>query len=211
MSTYFDLILLAALAGFLIFRLFSVLGKYNNPSDKPAKEAKNFTPRQWNVPANQTKMQDDSAEYSENLKKLKLADSQFTEQSFLKGAQIAYETLFAALCDVDQNTIKSLCSPKMQRLYHDKLATRQSRRWISKDELLRILSANITDIHIGNKTVKIMVEFKAEQVLETRDAKNHLVEGDPDQIEIIKERWTFSRPIVSENPNWQLMDVTSRS
>ncbi|MEN8235960.1 MAG: Tim44/TimA family putative adaptor protein [Pseudomonadota bacterium] len=211
MNTHFDLILLAALAGFLIFRLFSILGKYNHPTDKPL--AKDNADRAQNkmmqdIPTARKQVDRNTQTYTDNLRKLQQADSQFSEQSFLQGAYIAYESLFAALRDADQKTIKSLCSPKMQQVYQDMLATRHSRQWISKNELLRILSAYIRDIHLSGKTAKITVEFKAEQVLETRDVKNRLVEGDPDQIEIIEECWTFSRTMSSKNLNWRLVDVT---
>ncbi len=100
-----------------------------------------------------------------------------------------------------------MCGPKLQQYYQDQFASQKSRNWISKDELLRILYINVDDIRLSSKMVTITVEFKSEQVMETRDEKNRLVEGDPDQIEIIKEMWTFSRSIISKNPNWQLMDV----
>jgi len=211
MDSYFDLIILAALAGFLGFRLFSVLGKYNNPSKKPTTEAKNLQePRfsSWQAPTGAAKSSDNAEGYLDSLKKLQISDSQFTESSFLKGAQVAFETLFTARRDADQKTIKSLCGPELQQYYHDQFASQRSRQWISKDELLRILYVRLQDIYLGSKMAKITVEFKSEQVMETRDEKNRLVEGDPDQIEIIKETWTFSRTTVSKDPNWQLVDVT---
>lgn len=210
MASHFDLILLAALAGFLIFRLFSVLGQHNNKNKTSTNKTKENIGKGllWAIPTNQASDQKGTSNLANRLANLQHMDAQFTEQSFIKGAKVAYEVLFQAIRDADQKAIKSLCNPKVYQFFKDRIDTYLSRDWISNDELLRILSASIADIQLGSKTAKITVAFKSEQVHEMRDKQKRMVEGDPHQIEIIKEQWTFSRDIISDNPNWQLVDVS---
>ena len=50
-----------------------------------------------------------------------------------------------------------------------------------------------------------VVEFTSNQVRVTRDAEGEVVEGDPNRIDLVKDRWTFARKLASNDPNWVLV------
>jgi predicted lipid-binding transport protein (Tim44 family) len=59
----------------------------------------------------------------------------------------------------------------------------------------------------GN-TAKVSVRFVSEQLILVRDSSDNVVEGDPTQIDVVTDDWTFSRDVTSRNPNW-FLSVTS--
>ena len=102
---FFDIIIFAAIAGFIIYRLRSVLGKRtgfqkDNIEQKPLKNEENKqTPRIPSLLDNELKLE---AIYK------KVDD--FDHKQFLDGAKKAFEIIITAFNNGDKKTLKNLVS-----------------------------------------------------------------------------------------------------
>ena len=97
---YIDNILLRMIAGFIILRLRNILGR------KTGHESKihpGFAEKKFNVPNNNIK------EFKQNHDVLEGQE----KKEFLKGAEIAYETILTSFANGDSKKLKSLLTPDM--------------------------------------------------------------------------------------------------
>ena len=91
---YIDIILLGMIAGFIILRLRSILGRKtgHEPKIYPG-----FAEKKFNVPNNNTKSFKENYEVLEGQKK----------EEFLKGAEIAYETILTSFSKGDKKKLQT--------------------------------------------------------------------------------------------------------
>ena len=97
---YLDIILLGMIAGFIILRLRSILGR---KTGHETKVYPGFDEKKFSVP------QQDTEPKKQNLEILEGKD----KKEFLKGAEIAYETVLTSFANGDLIKLKSLLSPNM--------------------------------------------------------------------------------------------------
>jgi len=191
---YIDIILLAMIAGFIFLRLRGILGKRTGFEGKTTPQfqeiIKNIKsdPKKENI--NQTF--DDTA-----------------QKDFIKGAQIAYETIITDFSDNDNKLIKSkpLLSKKIFELFNQALKERSDRGHYSEITFIGINSATIKDHKKTNNILTVTVDFVSEIITCIRDKEKKIISGNPEQIKKIYDTWVFSRDIKSNNPNWQLVDT----
>ena len=80
---YIDIILLGMIAGFIILRLRSILGR---KTGHQSKVSPSFAEKKFNMPKNIVKSENQNHEILEGNEKIE----------FLKGAEIAYETILTS-------------------------------------------------------------------------------------------------------------------
>ena len=51
------------------------------------------------------------------------------------------------------------------------------------------------------------VKFISEIISFKKDKDNNVIEGDPNKIKTVIDRWKFTRKISSMNPNWYLAET----
>ena len=192
---YIDIILLAMIAGFIFLRLRGILGKrtgYEGKSPPQFQEIlKNVNP--------EVKMKQ-----NENFDKK-------AQGEFLKGAQIAYETIITDFSDDDNKLIKSkpLLSKKIHDQFNLALQERNNKGYYAEITFIGINSANIKEHKKTNNILKVTVDFVAEVITCIKDKDKKIISGNPDKIKKIYDTWVFSRDIRSNNPNWKLVDIST--
>jgi len=190
---YIDIILLAMIAGFIFLRLRGILGKRTGFEGKvpPRFEEvlKNINP--------------------EMKKKNNDIFDEKAQNEFLKGAQIAYETIITDFSDDDNELTKSktLLSKKIHDQFNEALKDRKSRGHFAEITFIGINSANIKEHKKTNNLLNVTVDFVAEVITCVKDNNKNIVSGSPDKIKKIYDTWVFSRDITSPNPNWQLVNI----
>ena len=191
---YIDIILLAMIAGFIFLRLRGILGKRTGFEGKT-------TPQFQEIIKN-TKS---------DLKKENIIQTfdDTAQKDFIKGAQIAYETIITDFSDNDNKLIKSkpLLSKKIFELFNQALKERSDRGHYSEITFIGINSAKIKDHKKTNNILTVTVDFVSEIITCIRDKEKKIISGNPEQIKKIYDTWVFSRDIKSNNPNWQLVDT----
>ena len=190
---YIDIILLAMIAGFIFLRLRGILGKRTGfegkatpQFDKILKEA-----------------------VSKQTVKIKETFDQKDQKDFLKGAQIAYETIITDFSDNDNKitSSKSLLNKEIYNQFNEALKNRSARGHYAEITFIGINSAEIKEHKKIDKILNVTVDFIAEVITCIRDKDKKIVSGDPEKIKKIYDTWVFSRDTASANPNWQLINI----
>ena len=190
---YIDVILLAMIAGFIFLRLRGILGKRTGFEGKANPQfeeiLKNINP--------EMKI-DKKTNFDDKAKK-----------DFLKGAQIAYETIITDFGDSDNKltTSKSLLSNKIFDQFNIALKERSKRGHFAEITFIGVNSASIKEHKYLGKILQVTVEFVAEVITCIKDKDKKIVSGDPEKIKKIYDTWVFSRDTSTNNPNWQLVDT----
>ena len=186
---YIDIILLAMIAGFIFLRLRGILGKKTGFDDIKS----NF--QQETVEVN-TKKNLNSETFDESEKK-----------EFLKGAQIAYETIVTNFSKGKLKDIKSLLDINVYEQFNSALNERNSKNYSSETTFVGINSAEIKDHKQNKNMLEVTVEFVSEIISCIKDKENKVISGDPEKVKKVHDVWKFSKDSRSNNPNWLLIDT----
>lgn len=191
-----DILFLAALTGFILYRLYSVLGKDVGLQKRQVEIVEQ--------PA-EVKLKEPTATVANQLEELKRIYPRFDPNHFIDGAAQAFAMILGALNKGDKDTLKTMLSPQLYRIFDQVINNREKNGEVWDNHLLRIQSTEIQEIELQNNTdVFITVKFVSEQILVTNDKKGNLIEGDQNQIEVIPDLWTFTKNVLDEDPNWLL-------
>lgn len=201
-----DILILAAIAGFILYRLYSVLGQ-----DVGFKQEQNKA-----TPSNPSQMKkafnrdQDQSNVSVDLAALQSIDPDFNIDEFLEGVRNAFGMILEAVNKGDKKTLQMLMAPRLYKQFDSMIDNREIKKQALENNLIRIKSTDIQDIEIKeSKLVFITVKVVSEQILVIRDAKGNVLEGDPDQIETLTDVITFSRDATSDDPNWIMIKSTT--
>ena len=190
---YIDIILLAMIAGFIFLRLRGILGKRTGFEGKAPAQFQEILKN-----ANLEKKIKNTETFDEEAKK-----------EFLKGAQIAYETIITDFSDNDNKltTSKPLLNKEIFNQFNEALKERSNRGHYAEITFIGINSATIKEHKKIDKILNVTVEFIAEVITCIKDKDKKIISGDPEKIKKIYDTWVFSRDTTSVNPNWQLVNT----
>ena len=193
---YLDIILLGMIAGFIILRLRSILGRKTGHESKvyPGFDEKKFSIPKKDV---QTKEQ--------NLEVLEGKD----KKEFLKGAELAYETILTAFASGDLIKLKSLLSSNMFSNFSDAIKARNKENIKSEFTFIGVKESSVEKYEKIKDNLFATVKFVAEVISVKRDKENKIIEGNPDKIKTVTDHWKFSRNVFSKKPNWYLAEIVS--
>lgn len=200
-----ELIILAAIAVFVISRLYAVLGQKtgHEPARRYNKEA---------VRRPETKEDEAAADGEERprvraaftgpaasgLEAIAAADPQFSPEDFTRGARKAYELIVNAFADGDRDALKQLVDDDVFEVYSDAIAQRE-KAGTEPMRLARVRSARIVEASLDDaRMARVSVSFESEL-------------SDGDLMRTAKEIWTFKRSVATQDPNWLLDEVATAS
>lgn len=212
-----DIILFAGVAGFLLFRLRSVLGRRTgNERRRPDP----FAPRPvappppatspFNVaPANTVQPEPAAANGTDGLAALRAADPSFDPDAFLAGARTAFEMIVKAFAAGDTATLQPLLAPDVFAAFSEAIQARQAAKETHETKIVAIKVAVIEHVAVENMNGLVTVKLVTDQINATRTADGTVVEGDAHKAIEKTDYWTFSRALRSRNPNWILVATHS--
>ena len=187
---YIDIILLAMIAGFIFLRLRGILGKKTGFEEDIKSSFHQET--------------------SEVKSAVKLNSETFDEKAkkeFLKGAQIAYETIVTNFSKGKLKDIKSLLDMNVYEQFNIALDERKSKNYSSETTFIGINSAEIKHHQQNKNMLEVTVEFVSEIISCIKDKENKIISGDPEKVKKVNDIWKFSKDSRSTNPNWLLIDT----
>ncbi len=225
-----DLLLFAALALFLIFRLGSVLGKKTGHQRRvdlfgergeDAKQSRDRSgEREESADENvirmpgarrQEKADEESPQYQgpagAGLTQIKVADPEFDPDQFLEGARTAFEMVVKAFAEGDGATLKQLLSKDVYDSFAAAIREREKNGQRMEDVVYGIDSSEIVDAGMDGRTARVTVEFVSQQLNVTYDSEGRVLEGDPNTPVTVTDIWTFTRDTRSRDPNWVLSET----
>ena len=193
---YIDIILLAMIAGFIILRLRSILGR------KTGHESKiypSFVEKKFSIPKNDIKPIKQNLEILEGNNK----------KEFLKGAEIAYETILTSFAKGDLKKLKSLLTATMNTNFSGAIDSRNKEKITSEFTFIGIKESSVEKYEKVKDDLSATVKFVAE-VISAKKKDDKIIEGSPDKIKFVTDIWKFTRNINNKSPNWYLSEIISK-
>ncbi len=192
---YLDIILLAMIAGFIILRLRNILGRKTGHEDKVYS---GFSDKKFD-------------EFKEKIKsQTKKPQTEFDveqKKQFLKGAEIAYETIINSFAKGDKRSLSDLLTKEMRENFESAIEERNSKNIKSELTFIGIKSSVIEKFEKTATALFFTVKFVSEIISVKKDKDNKVIEGDPNKIKTVIDRWKFTRKTSSMNPNWYLTEI----
>ena len=194
---YLDIILLGMIAGFIILRLRSILGR---KTGHESKVYPNFAEKKFSMPQNDTKPKEKNLEILEGKDK----------KEFLKGANIAYESILTAFANGDLIKLKALLAPNMFSNFSDAIKLRNKENIKSEFTFIGVKESSVEKYEKIKDDLFATVKFVAEVISVKRDKENNIIEGNPDKIKFVKDSWKFTKNANNKSPNWYLSEIISQ-
>lgn len=213
-STVIQLIVLAAIAVFLILKLRSVLGTREGFEKPPAAadESASRVKRDFEVieGGQDHDIIGHVAEGSNAAKALagmKTIESNFSVTEFLKGARGAYEWILMSFERGELDQIRPFLGDAMEQAFAAAIAQRKE-QGLTVDATfvgLREMVLQEATFDRVSKRAEITLRYVGEMTSVVRNAAGEVIEGNTKEIKRQRDIWTFSRVMGSTDPNWQLV------
>jgi predicted lipid-binding transport protein (Tim44 family) len=214
-SQMIQIIILAAIALFLILRLRSVLGTregFEKPQEMTGPAPARRRDRPFDVIEGGT-ADPDIADFVEAespagqaLAAMKRIDRNFSVADFSHGARGAYEMIVMAYENGDLDALRQYLAPDVFESFEQAINARTAKGYKVEASFAGIREVKLQDARFNSATNEgdITVRFVGELTSVVRDAEGRIVEGSPNELKQPRDVWTFTRDMTSDNPNWLL-------
>jgi predicted lipid-binding transport protein (Tim44 family) len=215
-NSVIQLLVLAGVAIFLIFKLRSVLGTregFEKPPAPPLEDARqrparrDFEVIQGGPDRDIVDHVPDGSPAAKSLAAMKLAEPSFSVSEFLTGARGAYEMILMAFEKGDLASIRPFLSDDVFATFTEVVDARE-REGLSVETHfvgLRELALQDATFDRDSKEGEITVRFVGELTSVVRNKAGEVVEGSPTAIKRQRDLWSFARRMGVDDPNWQLV------
>jgi predicted lipid-binding transport protein (Tim44 family) len=203
---FFDIIIFAMLAGYLVFQLRRVLGR---KVDQEKPHSIQPSPKKDSSPENDNVVpfpeDNDDLETVSNLTLLRRTDPTFNDKEFISGSKSAFSWIVSAFAAGEISKLEPLLSANLWKSFDKAIQQRVTDGETLETTIVSIKSTLINDVTMSNGNANITVEFVSDQVKVLCDRDGEIIEGSPDVIETVTDLWTFNRDVKSVSPNWMLV------
>jgi predicted lipid-binding transport protein (Tim44 family) len=215
-----QIIVLAAVAFFLFWRLRSVLGsrqgfeRLNKDVNEKTKSSKiNANSDDKIVDLKSTNIDEEIADYVDEkseqfktLSELKKLEDGWQVSHFVSGAKLAYEEILMAFENGDLNKIEKLASKDVYTAFKEVIDDRNQKGLQVEAIFGGVRDIRIKDVKLNKKNLEanITMIFQCDITYSIKDKNNKIIEGGPDKVKKQKDVWTFTRKMNSDIPNWYL-------
>ncbi len=220
---FLEIVLFAMVAGFLVLRLRSVLGRRTGherrrPDPISARAAADEArerdtvvslPERARASGREETASPANSEALAGIAQIRGIDRSFDSGDFVQGARRAFEMIVEAFAKGDSNTLRPLLSDEVFAQFDGAIRSREQASQTLSTTLVGIREAEIVDARLEDRTAQVTVKFVTEQINVTRDVEDRVVEGDPSAVAIVTDMWTFARKISARDPNWLLVATRS--
>ncbi len=214
-SPLIQLLVLAAIAVFLILRLKNVLGTREGFEKPP-------------VPAPTTKRSGPAFEVIEGgpdlditdhfaegtaqaraLAEMKRIEPSFNVTDFLAGARGAYEMIVMGYERGELDDIKPILSEEIYDSFVDGVAAREDQGLKIEASFIGVREMSLENVTLDpdTKEAEMTLKFVAELTQAVRNSEGEIVEGSVTDAKKQKDTWVFSRHMGSDDPNWFLVST----
>lgn len=214
---FIKVILFAALAAFLVFRLRRELGKRSG-HERPRQDERRLQAHggeKIEDDATDNVLQlpdrDDAPEPSAasqlvaGITKIKVFDPAFDIDDFLAGAKAAFELIVSAFAAGDRETLRPLLSGDVYGNFAGAIEERARADEQMETTVVGFKGAEVIEADLEGRDAVVTVKFVSEQINVTRDRDGKVTSGDPERIVTVTDIWTYQRSTRSSDPNWSLV------
>lgn len=209
------ILLIATVAGIILFRLYTVLGRRTGHERPPQDGYRlNRSPKQTGSD-NVVALPDRTAR-AETLDKpadplarglldIKLGDRSFETEAFLAGAKQAYEMVVTAFAAGDRKDLRPLLSDEVFAAFDAVIRGREENKQKVEFTFIGFREAKIAHAALKGRTAELTVNFTAQYISATTDAGGNVIEGDAKTVRSVNDVWTFTRDVRASDPNWTIV------
>jgi len=195
--SFIDIILLAMIAGFIILRLRNILGKKTGHEGKVTnifdkKDYNQFKPQVKNTSIIKENLEDDE------------------KKQFLKGAEIAYESILTSFAKGEKEKLKKLLTKDIFSSFEQAIDHRNKENIKSELTFIGFKESKVEKFEKIKDEYFSTVKIVCEIISVKKDKNEVIIEGDPDKIKTVTDYWKFSKKTSSINPNWFLAEIISK-
>ncbi|UWQ18327.1 Tim44/TimA family putative adaptor protein [Jannaschia sp. M317] len=209
-----QLLVLAAIALFLVFRLKNVLGKrtgFEKPTipaprdDAPVR--RDFEVIEGGPDRDITDHVAEGSVSAKALASMKAAEPGFVVTEFVGGARQAYEMILMAFENGDLASVEPFLSEDVYEAFLSVVADREDKGLKIDASFIGVRETSLEEAEFDDATSEgqITLRFVGELTSVVRDAEGTIVEGNPNEIKKQRDIWTFARVMGSDDPNWKLV------
>jgi predicted lipid-binding transport protein (Tim44 family) len=229
---FFDIVLFALIAIFLVLRLRGVLGSRDGheggysdrfksdraKDEKPHSQSDNVIDLPSTRTADVDMVTDSEFEQKakpeeplpegpvgDGIRAIREFDPQFDAKEFVGGASMAFEMILNAYADGDTKILKNLLSPEVFAGFEQAIATRNAEGQTLQETLVGVSKCEIVEAYMDGRDANVTVKIVSEQISALMDSDGSVIEGDPAKVVDTTDFWTFARSTKSRNPNWTLV------
>jgi len=215
-SSVIQLLVLAAIAVFLILKLKSVLGTregFEKPplpvqpdaDDRPRK--REFSVIEGGPDRDITDHVPDGSPAAKALAAMKIAEPSFNVNDFLRGARGAYEMILMSFEKGKLDDILPFLAKDVYDSFAEVVDAREREGLTVEAKFLGIRELTLHDATFNRDTreAEVSVRFVGELNSVIRNRIGEIVEGSPTEIKRQRDVWTFARRMGADDPNWQLV------
>ena len=197
---YIDILILAIIAGIVLLRLRSVLGRRTG-HEKTDKTSYNYeTP--------QTSQEEKVIPIEPKTSPSKREDGWFDNDDFLRGAANAYETIVTNFENGNKDALKSLLSDDVLNSFSSVIDERNSKNETVEFNFIGIEKSEIVHKDLKKNPMEVTVRFISEMITCIKNSKDEVISGSLNQVQKITDVWTFEKLKDKKSSNW-LLTATS--
>jgi predicted lipid-binding transport protein (Tim44 family) len=220
---YFDIILFAMVAAFLVLRLRSVLGRRTGqerrhdpvlrraeapPGDKVGDKVVALGNRNQSAPPPVVTAPPPDA-VAAGLERIHAADAGFDPAQFLEGARFAFEMVVGAFAAGDKARLRPLLSDDVYQPFAAAIDERGTAGETLETRIMGLKRLDITEAGLAGSVARVTVKFVSDQINVLRAHDGSVVDGDPDHAIEKTDFWSFTRDTRASDPNWVLVTTAS--
>ena len=198
---YMDIIFLAVVAGVVLLRLRSLLGKRTG-SEK--KDPNLYSYDQPSVQPTEIKKPLKNIKYSSNS-----PTDWFNNDDFINGAKGAYEMIVTNFENGNTKELKPLLEDSVFISFSDVIEKRKQNGEQVEFSFIGIESAEIIYKDLNSSPMEVTVRFISEMITCIKNNKDEIVSGSLNQVQKITDVWTFAKYKNKKTNNWLLLATSA--
>lgn len=215
----FDILLLAAIAGFILFRLWSVLGTRTGSERSPETPSADGR-RPGGAPAASVPANDKGPipvprasslvlppAVQRGVAEIVAVDRSFDVEGFMRGALAAHERVVECFAAGDRTELKQLLGTEVYTAFDSALRAREAAGLTATSVFVKQETPQLVSAVLKGRSAEIGVRYESEIIQFSKNAAGEVVEGSESQVRRLIDRWTWVRDVKSGDPNWKLADT----
>ena len=186
---FYDILVFAAIAIFLVFRLRKVLGRRTGFESNKQQDLKNKNNHAENK-KNEKYIPDLDDNYKELKKAYEILDG-FNHKVFLDGAKNAFEIIINAFNKGDIKTLHNLLTDDVYGVFKQEISKKNNQ---PESQIYSLNIQKVESVFSNQDKITISVKFVSE----------HFKNNDEKTVEKKEDVWSFEKKIKSKDPIWLL-------
>lgn len=136
-------------------------------------------------------------------------DNKFDIHFFMSAIQDVFVMVVEGFAKNEKETLQSLMAKDVFEAFEQSMNAREDAKEQLSIEIHAIKKVEIIEASEQKNIAYITIRFTAEETRVHKDNDGEILSGDPDQINKMRDIWTFGRDLKSNDPKWLVYQTRS--